>query len=61
LPVYLSLNRQKGDKGPEAWHPPLKSFWPRYAALWVAAKTSYGLSVTPAERQKLKLMLAVSQ
>lgn len=58
LPVYLSWNRQKGDKGPEAWRPPLKSFWPRYAALWVDVKAKFRLTVTAAERARLKTMLA---
>lgn len=59
LPVYLSWNRQKGDKGPEAWRPPLKSFWPRYAYLWIQAKASFKLTVTSPERARLATMLAM--
>lgn len=58
LPVYLSWNRQKGDKSPEAWRPPLKTFWPRYAALWIDAKVAFKLTVTAPERARLKTMLA---
>lgn len=57
LAVSARLNRQKGDKGPEAWKPPLRSYQRAYAARWIAVKSAYGLSVTADEKQALTRML----
>lgn len=57
LAVSASLNEAKGDKGPEAWRPPLKSFWPTYAADWIAVKAKYQLTVTAPEKTALLQML----
>lgn len=57
LAVSASLNEAKGDKGPEAWKPPLRSFWPTYAADWVAVKAKYRLTVTASEKTALLSML----
>lgn len=57
LAVSASLNRQKGDKGPEAWKPPRAGYRAAYAARWIRVKSDYGLSVTPAEKSALQKML----
>jgi len=57
LAVEASLNRQKGDKGPEAWLPPRNSYRARYAALWIEVKHTYGLTVSTAERDTLTRLL----
>lgn len=58
LAVSARLNRQKGDKGPEAWKPPRRRYRATYAAHWIAVKSAYGLSVTPAEKAALSDMLS---
>lgn len=57
LAVSASLNRQKGDKGPEAWKPPNQGYRATYAAAWIRIKAKYGLSVTTSEKQALQGML----
>ncbi len=57
LAVSASLNEQKSDKGPDQWRPPLKSFWPTYAADWIAVKAKYRLTVTASEKNALRQML----
>ena len=51
-------NRQKGDRGLEAWRPSARSSWCRYAQAWVEVKVQYELSVTRTERAALAEMLA---
>lgn len=53
LAVDNSLNRQKGDKGPEAWMPPTEDYRATYAAAWIKVKLKYDLTITPAERDAL--------
>lgn len=53
LAVDNGLNRQKGDKGPEAWMPPTEDYRATYAAMWIRVKHKYDLSVTPAEAAAL--------
>jgi len=55
--VTLQTNRAKGDQGPEAWRPPLRSVWCSYAVDWIAVKSAYRLTVTAAERSALQDML----
>ncbi len=43
IPVYKSLNRQKGAKGPTRWMPPNKKFHCEYVTRWKAVKKKYGL------------------
>ncbi|BDZ58037.1 uncharacterized protein DUF1524 [Barrientosiimonas humi] len=52
-----SLNQAKGDKGPEAWKPPLTASHCLYATRWTFTKQKYGLSVTSAEKSALTNML----
>jgi Protein of unknown function (DUF1524) len=55
--VTASVNRSKGDQGPEAWRPPAVGYWCRYAHDWIMVKHAYRLSVTRAERTALTAML----
>lgn len=57
LSVDDGLNQSKGDKGPEAWKPPRKSYWCAYSKKWIGVKHYWDLSVTSAERAALKQML----
>ena len=56
-----SANRSKGSKGPEAWRPPLESYWCTYATDWVTVKNRWGLSVTEAEFNALNEMLSTCE
>lgn len=53
-----SENRSKGDKGPSAWKPSSKAAWCGYATDWVTVSTKWGLSVSSADANALKEMLA---
>ncbi|WP_335933167.1 HNH endonuclease family protein [Streptomyces sp. PTD5-9] len=57
LAVSAATNRSKGDQGPDEWQPPAKSYWCTYARAWVSVKSTYELSVTAAEKDKLGEML----
>lgn len=51
-------NREKGDKGPEAWKPDNKGSWCAYSLRWIAIKNEFGLNLTSeAERAALEEML----
>lgn len=50
-------NRQKGDKGPDEWKPPVASFECQYAESWVVVKDHYQLTVSNAEKNALSQML----
>lgn len=50
-------NRSKGDRSPEGWKPPLKSFYCTYAKSWVAVKSYYKLTITAGEKSALSDML----
>ncbi|CAI6226950.1 unnamed protein product [Periconia digitata] len=52
-----SVNRAKGDKGPERWKPPLTSYYCTYSRMWVKVKSVYSLSITSAEKAALDSML----
>ena len=58
IATISSANRSKGSKGPEAWRPPLESYWCAYAINWVTVKGDWGLTVTEAEYAALSEMLA---
>jgi len=53
LAVDDATNKDKGDKGPDEWRPPLKSYWNEYARRWRAVKSKYGLYISPAEESTL--------
>ncbi|RYO82261.1 hypothetical protein DL766_008745 [Monosporascus sp. MC13-8B] len=55
--VTDSVNRSKGDKSPDKWKPPLRSFHCTYAASWIAVKDKYALSASIAEVGALGAML----
>ncbi|WP_033290907.1 HNH endonuclease family protein [Amycolatopsis jejuensis] len=55
--VTASVNRQKGDKAPDEWKPPLVSFWCTYATDWVTVKHHYALTITDLEKRALQDML----
>ena len=58
LAVQTSANRQKGDGDAATWLPKVKSYRCAYVARQVAVKYSYGLWVTPAERDAITRVLA---
>ncbi|KAH0602047.1 hypothetical protein MHUMG1_00926 [Metarhizium humberi] len=55
--VSAHANRQKGDKGPDRWKPPLTSFYCTYAESWVDVKGYYNLTVSDSEKDALGSML----
>jgi hypothetical protein len=48
LAVSASLNRSKGDRGPDRWMPPDTTFWCQYGLVWERIKITWSLSM-PAE------------
>ena len=58
LSADASANRQKGDKGPEAWKPPDTAYHCEYARRWVGIKSGWGMTVNAAEKAALEEMLA---
>ncbi len=57
LSADASVNRAKGDKGPEAWKPPNGDYWCEYARRWTWIKSDWQLTVNPAEKSALRQML----
>ncbi|MFG3344070.1 HNH endonuclease family protein [Streptomyces sp. NPDC048018] len=57
LAVSAVTNRSKGDQGPDEWRPPSRTYWCTYARAWTSVKSTYGLSVTFAEKAELVRML----
>ena len=57
VPVSASHNRSKGDRAPHEWMPPRVEYHARYAASWVRTKHYWSLSVTRAEKDKLRAVL----
>jgi hypothetical protein len=55
--VTDNLNQQKSDKAPDAWKPPLVSYWCAYATDWIVVKRNYGLTITVPEKTALESML----
>ncbi|ESZ92722.1 secreted protein [Sclerotinia borealis F-4128] len=58
LAVTDNVNESKGDRGPEAWKPPLASYWCTYAKMWIKVKSVYDLTVTTEEKAALTTMIA---
>ncbi|MFK0218266.1 HNH endonuclease family protein [Streptomyces vinaceus] len=57
LSVTAATNRSKGDQSPDLWQPPDKSSWCQYGRAWTTVKSTYGLTVTEAEKKTLAAML----
>lgn len=57
LSVEDNANQEKGDKGPEAWSPPNRSYHCEYARRWVWIKSDWDLTVNPQEETALQRML----
>lgn len=57
IAVTDNVNQAKGDDGPEAWKPPLTSYYCTYAKMWVRVKYVYDLTITSAEKNALVSML----
>ena len=55
--VTDNVNQSKGDRSPDAWKPPLTSFYCTYAKAWVRVKYVWALTVTSAEKSALTSML----
>jgi len=55
--VTDDVNQDKGDKSPDAWKPPLTSFYCTYARSWIQVKYKWALSITSAEKSALTSML----
>ena len=58
IPVAASANRAKGAKSPDEWLPPRHQYHDRYAAVWIATKHYWHMSVTTAEANALRELLA---
>ena len=58
MAVDDGTNQSKGSRGPEAWKPPLQSYWCQYAVDWIGIKNTWDLTATPAEWAALQTMLA---
>ena len=57
IAVTDNVNQSKGDRSPDAWKPPLTSYWCTYAKMWTASKYTWTLSITSAEKSALSSML----
>ena len=55
--VTDNVNESKGDKSPDAWKPPLTSYYCTYAKAWTRDKYVWTLTVTTAEKTALTSML----
>lgn len=58
IAVTDDVNQAKGDGPPDAWKPPLRSYWCTYSRMWIGSKSAWDLTVTSAERTALHDMLA---
>jgi hypothetical protein len=57
IAVTDNVNQAKGDASPDAWKPPLTSYWCTYAEMWIKVKYTWKLSVNSAEKSALTDML----
>ena len=58
IAVTDNVNQSKGDKSPDAWKPPLTTYYCTYARMWVRVKYVWSLTVTSVEKSALADMLA---
>jgi hypothetical protein len=58
IAVTDNVNQSKGDKSPDAWKPPLTSYYCTYARMWVRVKYVWALTITSAEKSAVSSMLA---
>jgi hypothetical protein len=49
LAVSASLNRSKGNRGPEIWMPPDTTFWCEYGLIWERIKLTWNLRMAAEE------------
>lgn len=52
-----SAAQSKGDRSPDAWNPPLTSYYCTDAEAWVRVKYVWALTITSAEKSALTSML----
>ncbi|MBP2322049.1 hypothetical protein JOF56_002434 [Kibdelosporangium banguiense] len=57
IAVTDNVNQAKGDKSPDAWKPPLTSYWCTYSRMWIGSKYKWALTVNAAEKSALTSML----
>jgi hypothetical protein len=55
--VTDNVNQSKSDKSPDAWKPPLTSYYCTYARAWTRVKYVWALTITSAEKTALTGML----
>jgi hypothetical protein len=58
IAVTSRSNRSKGDQDPAAWLPPNTTYHCTYARMWIAVKSTWQLSLQPAEKGALTRALA---
>jgi hypothetical protein len=58
VPIVAHENESKGDDGPDAWRPPSRSAWCRYAMSWDHIKAKWHLTATVAEWSALIDMMS---
>jgi len=57
IAVTDNVNQSKSDQSPDAWKPPLSSYYCTYARMWVKVKYVWALTITTAEKSALTSML----